>query len=344
MLTGSCGNTCVGLKKLCPATPSKAKRQRRDREKLQTITLLASVQHAKTGNRAARPSSLSAAMDFLKAEIASKKRTLSPAEGSSSSQPANKYMRKGDLERMRREEEAKAEEARRQEQERKRQEKEAKLFARAKKVHSIVQIVARPSTVHTDIVSTLHQAAAAEHAAAIEAEAEAAGTSQDEDGKAKTVPSKPEAFNISNTEAIRRLRAKGQPIRLFGETDSERRLRLRAVELIEERSEGQQNAFMRAMENMDKGLALEELQKQAHGGHPALDRLKAGDREASSGPGSESEDGASPSEAKTSGDVYGDVQLELVKKDPKKVYPQIYYGIKRVLKEWEQSMADRPGK
>lgn len=73
-------------------------------------------------------------MDFLKAEIASKKRTLSPSEGSSSSQPAPKYMRKGDLERIRREEEAKAEEARRQEQEKKRQEKEAKLFAKAKKV------------------------------------------------------------------------------------------------------------------------------------------------------------------------------------------------------------------
>lgn len=177
----------------------------------------------------------------------------------------------------------------------------------------------------------------------MEAEANAAAASQDEDGKPKVEPSKPEAFNISNTEAIRRLRAKGQPIRLFGETDSERRLRLRAVELIEQRSEGQQNAFMRAMENMDKGLALEELQKQAHGGHPALDRLKGGDREASSGPGSESEDGAGPSEAKASGDAYGDVQLELVKKDPKKVYPQIYYGIKRVLKEWEQTMADRPG-
>ena len=76
---------------------------------------------------------VTAAMDFLKAEIASKKRTLSPAEGSSS-QPAPKYMRKGDLERIRRDEEAKAEEARRQEQEQKKREKESKLFARAKKV------------------------------------------------------------------------------------------------------------------------------------------------------------------------------------------------------------------
>lgn len=142
---------------------------------------------------------------------------------------------------------------------------------------------------------------------------------------------------------MRRLRAKGQPIRLFGETDSERRLRLRALELIEERSEGQQNAFMRAMENMEKGLDLAELQKQAHGGHPALDRIKGSEREASSGPGSESEDTDGPANGKASADVYGDVELELVKKNPKKVYPQIYYGIKRVLKEWEQSMEERPG-
>lgn len=79
------------------------------------------------------PKQVTAVMDFLKAEIASKKRTLSSAEGSSS-QPAPKYMRKGDLERIRRDEEAVAEEARRQEQEQKKREKESKLFARAKKV------------------------------------------------------------------------------------------------------------------------------------------------------------------------------------------------------------------
>ena len=37
------------------------------------------------------------------------------------------------------------------------------------------------------------------------------------------------AYNLSNEETIRRLRLKGQPIRLFGEADRERRLRLRAL-------------------------------------------------------------------------------------------------------------------
>lgn len=97
-------------------------------------------------------------MDFLKAEIASKKRALSPTEGgsSSTSQSANKYMRKGDLERIRREEEEKAEQARKEEQQRKRQEKEAKLFARAKKVHTGANpmVAVTYGHDHTDIITT----------------------------------------------------------------------------------------------------------------------------------------------------------------------------------------------
>jgi pre-mRNA-splicing factor 18 len=177
-------------------------------------------------------------------------------------------------------------------------------------------------------------------AEAAEANADKENVNGEDGQKAK---SKPEAFNISNSEAIRRLRNKGQPIRLFGESDSERRLRLRALELIEERTVGQQNDFMRAMESMDKGLDLADLQKQARSGNPTLDKLKAATRDGSSAPGSESEDVDSPVEAKASGEQYGEVDLSLVKKNPSKVYPQIYYGIKNVLKEWEQFMDDRPG-
>lgn len=45
-----------------------------------------------------------------------------------------------------------------------------------------------------------------------------------------------EAFNISREECIRRLRAMGQPIRLFGETDKQCKVRLRALELMDEQS------------------------------------------------------------------------------------------------------------
>ena len=37
------------------------------------------------------------------------------------------------------------------------------------------------------------------------------------------------------------------------------------------------------------------------------------------------------------------LDLDLVKSDPDKLYPIIYYALKRALKEWEQWMDDRPG-
>jgi pre-mRNA-splicing factor 18 len=46
-----------------------------------------------------------------------------------------------------------------------------------------------------------------------------------------------ELRNLSNEEVTRRLRKKDEPIRLFGETEKQRRIRLRALEVIEERSE-----------------------------------------------------------------------------------------------------------
>ena len=79
-------------------------------------------------------------------------------------------------------------------------------------------------------------------------------------------------FNISNEEAIRRLRAKGQPIRLFGETDRERRLRLRALELIEEKDHdrhGQQNDFKKALEDVE----INELEAKAKGKEKKRGRL-----------------------------------------------------------------------
>ena len=37
------------------------------------------------------------------------------------------------------------------------------------------------------------------------------------------------------------------------------------------------------------------------------------------------------------------LDLNLVKTDPDKLYPIIYYALKRTLKEWEEYMDDRPG-
>lgn len=57
------------------------------------------------------------------------------------------------------------------------------------------------------------------------------------------------------------MRARGQPIRLFGETDKDRRLRLRALELQGDRGKGDQNDFKKAVEN----LQVKEQERKARG-------------------------------------------------------------------------------
>lgn len=128
------------------------------------------------------------------------------------------------------------------------------------------------------------------------------------------------AFNISNEETVRRLRAKGQPIRLFGESDKERRLRLRALELIEEKGHDRAggNDFRKALEDVEKS---ERELKASEGGDSAKGKKK----------GSGAEGGESV------------LDLELLKTDPDRLYPIIYYALKRALKEWEESLAERPG-
>ena len=125
-----------------------------------------------------------------------------------------------------------------------------------------------------------------------------------------------EGFNISNEETIRRLRAKGQPIRLFGESDRDRRLRLRALELIEEKGHDQhggQNDFKKALEDVESN----EREMRAKGKEKKKD------------------------ESETDGTAL--IDLDLLKTNPDKLYPVIYYALKRVLKEWEEALNERPG-
>lgn len=136
------------------------------------------------------------------------------------------------------------------------------------------------------------------------------------------------AFNISNEETIRRLRAKGQPVRLFGEADKDRRLRLRALELIEEKGHervGGQNDFRKALEDVE---SAERLMR---------------DRNANSTAGDEDRGKKKDDSASGEGEI-AVLDLALIKTDPDKLYPVIYYALKRVLKEWGESMAERPGK
>ena len=128
------------------------------------------------------------------------------------------------------------------------------------------------------------------------------------------------SYNLSNEETTRRLRVKGQPIRLFGESDRERRLRLRALELIEERDQerqGGQNDFKKALEDVENAEKL--MNKNVD---------------------DSSSNGKRKDESETSVDI---LDLDLLKTDPQKAYPIIYYALKRRLKEWEEWMDQRPG-
>ncbi|UZJ51125.1 hypothetical protein CBS101457_000445 [Exobasidium rhododendri] len=146
-----------------------------------------------------------------------------------------------------------------------------------------------------------------------------------------------ETFNISTSEAIRRLRSKGEPIRLFGESDKERRLRLRALELIEGKGEKMgQNDFMRALRGAESSMIDQDLR----GGK---EKEKKRDDE-----NQENRVELRKKETGESGKVREGVgmnsllELDLVKKDINKVYPIIYYTLKGLLKDWEQTLAERP--
>jgi len=48
-------------------------------------------------------------------------------------------------------------------------------------------------------------------------------------------------------------------------------------------------------------------------------------------------------EKKKDEEFSGVLDLRLIKSDPDKLYPLIYYALKRTLKEWEEAMDERPG-
>ncbi|KAF8199498.1 Prp18 domain-containing protein [Pholiota molesta] len=222
-------------------------------------------------------------MDALKAEIASKRKAIE-SEPVLANRPT-KYMRRGDIERLREEAEQKA-----LEEKRKLELEEAERKA----------ALERPKKKHTE-------------------PSRSRSTSQQPNDTTRDTesPQPPESsYNISNEDTIRRLRSKGQPIRLFGETDKDRRLRLRALELIEEKGhdrQGGQNDFKKALEDVENNER--ELRSKNTKGKKKDD---------------------SDANANTV------LDLGLVKSDPDKLYPLIYYALKRTLKDWEEAMDERP--
>lgn len=156
-------------------------------------------------------------------------------------------------------------------------------------------------------------------------------------GEPASYVEKEERFNISNEEAIRRLRQKGEPIRLFGESDKERRLRLRSLELIEQRGEKMgQNDFMKALRGAESSALSNDLFDQRSPQSTAKSTLEKT---------KESSSTSMPKEVEEQREGVGMntvLDLNLIKKDINKVYPIIYYTIKGLLRDWEISLAERP--
>lgn len=227
-------------------------------------------------------------MEWIQAEIESKKRALAQDSAINGNGGATKYIKRGELDRIRREAEraSKDQEAERIRKERREKEEEGKDGENAE---------ASTSSSTTPALTSFPDPSA---------------HSPEPDAN-----DPPEAFNISNPECIRRLRLKSQPIRLFGESDRSRRLRLRALQLIEERTEGQRNDFMRAMKGTTKGLEMETMANE-----------KVGNEAKAEGEEGESEGGKVKKVRPGEEEVM--VDLGLVKKDKHKIYPQIYHALK----------------
>lgn len=271
-------------------------------------------------------------MDFLKNEIASKKRQLDQVTASLSpspdAPPPPKYLKRAELERI-------EQEQREQERKRKEQERREKLYG-TKKPATTKKSGAKSSTdAATDGATTTTNTT----------DQEASTRNADAGGPG---PTPGETFFVSNEEAVRRLRQKGQPIRLFAESDKDRRLRLRALELIEDSGStavGQRNEFAKAMEGQELGLELDKVAKrEAAGGGgdvkgkgkgkgsavvgtPDPDPAVAGGSAEDKGKGKgKSADEADREPNPKDQDVL--VDLDLVRTNPHKVYPQIYHAFK----------------
>ncbi|KAJ2803613.1 hypothetical protein H4R20_002816 [Coemansia guatemalensis] len=128
---------------------------------------------------------------------------------------------------------------------------------------------------------------------------------------------------ISSDEVVKRLRARGEPIRLFGESDEQRRRRLRHLELSEEKTDGQQNEFRRMMAQVEAGAMLESLKRQAN-----MD--------------DDEEEKRRQKFAMLMEYDVSDISLELLRTDMDRLNTLLYVYFKRLLYEWGDYLASRP--
>lgn len=130
---------------------------------------------------------------------------------------------------------------------------------------------------------------------------------------------------ISSEEVIKRLRARSEPIRLFGESDRQRQKRLRQLELSEETKDGQQNEFNKVLAQVEAGAMLEDLKRNAKMTDDNEDERRRKRK----------------FELVENYDVSG-ISLDLLRTDINRLYTLLYVYLKRVLYEWEDFLVCRP--
>ncbi|KAJ2388138.1 hypothetical protein GGI05_003874, partial [Coemansia sp. RSA 2603] len=128
---------------------------------------------------------------------------------------------------------------------------------------------------------------------------------------------------MADDEVVKRLRARGEPIRLFGESNSERRKRLRHLELSEEKTDGQQNEFRRVMEQVEQGAMLDDLRRQANMSLDSDDHWRQKYQRA------------------LDYDV-SDISPDLLRTDIDRLHTLLYVYFKRLVYEWREWLDARP--
>ncbi|KAF9971497.1 mRNA splicing protein prp18 [Actinomortierella ambigua] len=262
-------------------------------------------------------------MDLLEASL-NKKRSALEANGGTK----KKYIRRADLEKQRLEEyQAEQERLRleQEEKERKRKEEEQAEEERRKRINAKTQSPDGDSAQGSG--SSTPDANSTDPAGGRGKQGDGEGNELDAATVAAAEEASAGSLNIPPEEVIRRLRARGQPIRLFGETDQQRKIRLRALELVEDRSEGQRNDFMRALENAETELHLEVLGQTADSSSS-----KKKDKTKDKAGGAQDSKQLDTSEIST----------KLIQKDQDKLYVLLYTYFKRRLREWEYDLDERP--
>ncbi|KAG0056145.1 mRNA splicing protein prp18 [Gryganskiella cystojenkinii] len=243
-------------------------------------------------------------MDLIEATLAKKRSALESANGSTK----KKYIRRGDLEKQREQEYLAEQDRERKEKEEKEKLREQELAAKRQAAKEAAAAATKAASGSTADSSSPSTPTSEEGTKAGEVDIE--GDGEDASGA---------SWNIAPEEVARRLRARGHPIRLFAETDKARKVRLRALELVEDRSEGgQRNDFMRAMENAESGLQRDALGRQTE------------------------EKSKKTKEDSSKNIDTSEISVDLFQKDQDKLYVLIYTYFKRLLREWQQDLDERP--